>query len=157
MERAEVHYLHSLDLDPNYALCLADYAKFLAESGELHPATRFFQRAVQAAPTSVTILIDFAMFLYRHLKDPVRAAQNFEKAMDSPDFNSSYYPLIKGCAQFFPELLYSYKLQELFPATPDISNNINNDYSFSVSSRPNMPSSKALTDMQLSYVSPMEG
>jgi len=159
MERAEVHYLHSLDLDPNYALCLADYAKFLADTGELHPATRFFQRAVAAAPTSVTILIDFAMFLYRHLKDPVHAAQYFEKAMTSPDFNSSYYPLIKGCAQFFPELLYSHKLLELFPATPDISNNnYTTDYFNMTSSHPKAPpNNNHLTDMQLSYVSPMEG
>lgn len=156
MERAEVHYLYSLDLDPNYALCLSDYAKFLAESGELHPATRFFQRAVQVAPTSVNILIDFAMFLYRHLKDPVRAAQHFEKAMNSPDFNSSYYPLIKGCAQYFPELLYSHKLHELFPATPDTSNNVS-DYSFNVGTPPPNNANKNLTDMQLAYVDPMEG
>lgn len=33
MERAEVHYLSSLDLDPNFGVGLADYAKFLAETG----------------------------------------------------------------------------------------------------------------------------
>jgi tetratricopeptide (TPR) repeat protein len=159
-ERAEVHYLYSLDLDPNYALCLSDYAKFLAEAGELHPANRFFQRAIQAAPTTVNILIDFAMFLYRSLKDPTRAGQFFEKAMNSPDFNSSYYPLIRGCAQYFPEFVYSHKLHDLFPATPDISNNdsIRSSMMFSMKTTviSSSLSSKQL-DMQLSYVDPMEG
>jgi tetratricopeptide (TPR) repeat protein len=150
LERAEVHYLYSLDLDPNYALCLADYAKFLAEAGELHPATRFFQRAVQVAPASVTILIDYAMFLYRFLKDTVRAGQYLEKAIASPDFNSSYYPLLKSCAQYFPELVYSYKLHDLMPVTPDIS------VSGETFTPRNMNPPKNM-DMQLSYVSPMEG
>jgi tetratricopeptide (TPR) repeat protein len=149
-ERAEVHYLYSLDLDPNYALCLADYAKFLAESGDIHHANRFFMRAVQVAPSSVTILIDFAMFLYRFLKDTTRASQFLEKAVNSPDFNSSYHPLLKDCVQYFPELVYSYKLHDLFPATPDISNN---DL---LNPKPNTPRKHNL-DMQLSYVSPMEG
>jgi hypothetical protein len=47
------------------------------------------------APSSVTILIDFAMFLYRFLKDTTRAGQQLETAMNSPDFNSSYYPLLR--------------------------------------------------------------
>lgn len=157
-ERAEVHYLYSLDLDPNYAACLSDYAKFLGEAGELHSAHRFFQRAIQVAPSAVNILIDFAMFLHRCLKDPISAGKFFEKAMNSPDFNSSYYPLIKGCAQYFPELLYSHKLQELFPATPDISNS-SSDLLFNIKSpvtlAPNH--SKHNMDMQLSYVDPMEG
>lgn len=151
-ERAEVHYLYSLDLDPNYALCLADYAKFLAEAGELHPANRFFQRAVNVAPMSVAILIDFAVFLYRFLKDTTRAGQFLEKAISSPDFNSSYYPLLKSCAQYFPELLYSNKIPDLFPATPDISNND----MFKTHHQPSTPSNKNM-DMQLSYVAPMEG
>jgi len=149
-ERAEVHYLYSLDLDPNYALCLADYAKFLAESGELHHANRFFQRAVQVAPESVVILIDFAVFLYRFLKDSSRASQFLEKAIGSPDFNSSYYPLLKSCAQDFPELLYSNKIPDLFQATPDISNNE------LLKPPPSTPNNKNM-EMQLSYVSPMEG
>lgn len=149
MERAEVHYLYSLDLDPNYAHCLADYAKFLAEAGELHPANRFFLRAVQLAPTSVDILVDFAVFLYRFLKDSTRAGQFVEKAINSPDFNSSYYPLLKSCAQYFPELLYSNKIPDLFPATPDISNND--------MFKPQPATPPKNMDMQLSYVSPMEG
>lgn len=152
LERAEVHYLYSLDLDPNYALALADYAKFLAEAGELHPATRFFQRAVNVAPSSVSILIDFAMFLFRFLKDTTRAGQHLEKAMNSPDFNSSYYPILKSLAQYFPELLYSYKLHDLLPVTPDIS--VSNEAMFNP--RPSTPPAHNM-DMQLSYVSPMEG
>lgn len=42
LERAEVHYLYSLDLDPNYAHCLADYAKFLAEAGGILSLISFF-------------------------------------------------------------------------------------------------------------------
>lgn len=149
LERAEVHYLYSLDLDPNYAHCLADYAKFLAEAGELHPANRFFQRAVQVAPLSVDILIYFAVFLYRFLKDTTRAGQFLEKAINSPDFNASYYPLLKSCAQYFPELLYSNKIPDLFPATPDISNND--------MFKPQPATPPKNMDMQLCYVSPMEG
>lgn len=152
-ERAEVHYLYSLDLDPNYALCLADYAKFLAENGDLHHANRFFHRAVQVAPTSVTILIDCAMFLYRHLKDPTRSAQHLERALNSPDFNSSYYPVIQECAQYFPELLYSHKLMDLYPSRPDISNTP--DYPFSTPHHAATPAKNI--GMQLSYVDPMEG
>jgi len=152
-ERAEVHFLYSLDMDPNYAQCLGDYANFLAEQGELHPALRFFQRAVQVAPTSVDILIAFGIFLYRHLKDPARSAQFLERALASPDFNSSYYPLIKQCAQYFPELLYTYKLNELF-ATPDVHND--SDFAFAVRAPPS-PQTPNNMDMQLSYVAPMEG
>lgn len=141
----------------------------------MHPANRFFQRAVQVAPSSVEILIDFAVFLYRFLKDTTRAGQFLEKAINSPDFNASYYPLLKrfvyififfpllfficlfrfinssySCAQYFPELLYSNKIPDLFPATPDISNND------MFKPQPSTPSNKNM-DMQLSYVSPMEG
>lgn len=155
MERAEVHFLYSLDLDPNYALCLADYAKFLAETGELHHATRFFQRAMSAAPNSVTILIDYAMFMFRFLKDQTRAGQHLEKAMNSPDFNSSYYPLIKSCAQYFPELLYAYKLHDLLPVTPDLG--VSNEALFPPSRQSSSSLSAKAMDMQLCYVSPMEG
>lgn len=153
LERAEVHYLYALDLDPNYAVCIADYAKFLAESMDLHHANKFFTRAVQIAPTSVDIMIEYAMFLYRFLKDTVRAGQALEKAVTSPDFNSSYYPLIKNCAQFFPELIYTYKLHDLLPVTPDLSLNE------ALRPRPATPApaSKHTMDMQMSYVSPMEG
>jgi len=148
MERAELHYLYSLDLDPNYAHCLGDYAKFLAEYGELHSAHRFFQRAVKVAPTCVDILVDFAVFLYKSLKDATTAGQFLEKAINSPDFNSSYYPLLKSCAQYFPELLYSNKIPDLFPATPDISNDM---------FKPQPAAIPKNMDMQLCYVSPMEG
>lgn len=153
LERAEVHYLYSLDLNPNYAGCLADYAKFLAEANELHAANRFFMRAVQLAPSSVDILIDFAMFLYRFLKDTLRATQFVEKAVTSPDFNSSYYPLLRGCSQYFPELLYTHNLHELLPVTPDI----NNMEMFNPRPGAPPPLSQKNMDMQLSYVSPMEG
>lgn len=152
-DRAEVHYLYSLDLDPNYSLCLADYAKFLADAGELHAANRFFHRAVTVAPDSVSILIDFAVFLYQHLKDTSRAGQFLEKAISSPDFNSSYYPLLKTCAQDFPELLYSNKVPDLFPAaTPDLSSSANEMFK----PRATTPANKNM-DMSLAYVSPMEG
>lgn len=57
LERAEVHYLYSLDLDPNYAHCLADYAKFLAEAGGILQLITLFYLSSRLAPLLVIMVI----------------------------------------------------------------------------------------------------
>jgi hypothetical protein len=79
LERAEVHYLYSLDLDPNYALCLADYAKFLAEAGGIlaliasHSSHRIPRIAFLASIASLTFL-SFLRSLYDSMTE-VRIAR----------------------------------------------------------------------------------
>eukprot|EP01111_Echinosteliopsis_oligospora_P013829 TRINITY_DN5061_c0_g1_i1.p1 TRINITY_DN5061_c0_g1~~TRINITY_DN5061_c0_g1_i1.p1 ORF type:complete len:804 (-),score=206.00 TRINITY_DN5061_c0_g1_i1:162-2573(-) len=121
-KRAEDHYLLSLDLDPNYANCLCDYAKFLASTQDLYSATRCFMRAEKVAPFSVMMLIDYALFKLQYLQDAESAVELVERAVASPDFHS-YLPILKQHnTPFLKEISkHAKKFEELFGFTADLN------------------------------------
>lgn len=145
IERAEVHYLSALDLDPNFGVCLSDYAKFLADTGDIHSAHRFFQRAVSVAPYSVTILLDLAVFLHRRLRDTVGAQQYLERARASPDFNRAY---LKGYDQFLLEFSPEFSKYEFYPTSPVMASGYNS---------PKPPKKVCKLPAEGAYVDPLEG
>ncbi|GJP49118.1 hypothetical protein CLOM_g8375 [Closterium sp. NIES-68] len=80
-------YRASFEEDPENALFLRNYAKFLYEvKGDYFAADAVFQKAVQVAPADGELLVLYAKFLWEGMCDAEKASLMFQQAVEvSPD------------------------------------------------------------------------
>ncbi|KAL3679087.1 hypothetical protein R1sor_022043 [Riccia sorocarpa] len=84
---AEAHFRRQLQADPENALLLRNYAKFLDEVvKEPHRAEVYYERAILASPGDGEVLGAYAKLIWDVYKDEDRAGRYFEQALEaSPD------------------------------------------------------------------------
>ncbi|KAL2613836.1 hypothetical protein R1flu_025528 [Riccia fluitans] len=91
----EAHFRKQLEADPENALLLRNYAKFLDEVlKDPHRAEVYYERAILANPTDGEVLGAYAKLIWDVYKDADRAGRYFEQALEAtPDdcyLNAAY-------------------------------------------------------------------
>jgi tetratricopeptide (TPR) repeat protein len=87
LDRAEAAFRRAIELAPNDAYPVRQYARFLEETlGDLDAAESQYLRAVTLGPSDALTLAWFARFLERHRNDDLRAAHyHLRAARAEPD------------------------------------------------------------------------